>query len=125
MGRRRAAPPQGNFGAHQDVHITLGLTSNWRSPCTRHFYDEVVPSAKELTQIDTQSELLLPKSYRYMLSAFYRLAKDDLHEPRLNHNPSGHIDSNFLLRIDEENAPFVELDVEESLRDETNFVRAL
>ncbi|KAH0722656.1 hypothetical protein KY290_005312 [Solanum tuberosum] len=41
-------------------------------------------------------------------------------KPRLNHNPSGHIDSNFLPRTDEENAPFVELDVEESLRDETN-----
>jgi len=41
-------------------------------------------------------------------------------KPRLNHNPSGHIDSNFLPRTDEENAPFVELDVEESLRDDTN-----
>ncbi|KAG5570343.1 hypothetical protein H5410_060109 [Solanum commersonii] len=41
-------------------------------------------------------------------------------KPRLNHNPSGHIDSNFLPRTDEENALFVELDVEESLRDETN-----
>ncbi|KAH0698813.1 hypothetical protein KY284_013028 [Solanum tuberosum] len=117
----------------------------------RHFYDEVVPSAKELTQTNTQKELLLPQSCRYLFSAFYRLAKDDLQgvsvhdwvnfwfrgpnryaeppqkvskvratKPRLNHNPSGHIDSNFLPRTDEENAPFVELDVEESLRDETN-----
>ncbi|KAH0709111.1 hypothetical protein KY284_010538 [Solanum tuberosum] len=39
---------------------------------------------------------------------------------RLNHNPSGHNDSKFLPRTDEENTPFVELDVEESLRDETN-----
>ncbi|KAH0643747.1 hypothetical protein KY285_032823 [Solanum tuberosum] len=116
-----------------------------------NFYDEVVPSAKELTQTDTQKELLLPQSCRYLFSAFYRLAKDDLQEvsvhdwvkfwfrgpnryaeppqkvskvratkPRLNHNPSGHIDSNFLPQTDEENAPFVELDVEESLRYETN-----
>ncbi|KAH0688969.1 hypothetical protein KY289_016327 [Solanum tuberosum] len=116
-----------------------------------HFYDEVVPSAKELTQTDTQKKLLLPQSCRYLFLAFYILAKDDLQEvsvhdwvkfwfrgpnkyaeppqkvskvratkPRLNHNPSGHIDSNFLPRTDEENAPFVELDVEESLRDETN-----
>ncbi|KAH0665733.1 hypothetical protein KY285_026939 [Solanum tuberosum] len=120
-------------------------------PVQGHFYDEVVPSAKELTQTDTKKELLLPQSCRYLFSAFYRLAKDDLQEvsvhdwvkfwfrgpnryveppqkvskvqatkPRLNHNPSGHIDSNFLPRTDEENAPFVELDVEESLRDETN-----
>ncbi|KAH0776103.1 hypothetical protein KY290_007514 [Solanum tuberosum] len=120
-------------------------------PVQGHFYDEVVPSAKELTQTDTQKELLFPQSCRYLFSAFYKLAKDDLQEvsvhdwvkfwfrgpnryaeppqkvskvratkPRLNHNHSGHIDSNFLPRTDEENAPFVELDVEESLRDETN-----
>ncbi|KAH0636783.1 hypothetical protein KY289_036698 [Solanum tuberosum] len=71
-------------------------------PVQGHFYDEVVPSAKELTQMDAQKELLLPQSCRYLFSAFYRLAKDDLQE------------------TDEENAPFVELDVEESLRDETN-----
>ncbi|KAH0730259.1 hypothetical protein KY289_001447 [Solanum tuberosum] len=111
-------------------------------PVQGHFYDEVVPSAKELTQTDTQKELLLPQSCRYLFSAFYRLAKDGLQEvsihdwvkfcfrgpnryaeppqkvskvratkPRLNHNPFGHIDSNFLPRTDEENAPFVELDV--------------
>ncbi|KAH0709108.1 hypothetical protein KY284_010535 [Solanum tuberosum] len=120
-------------------------------PVQGHFYDEVVPLAKELTQTDTKKELLLPQSCRYLFSAFYRLAKDDIQEvsvhdwvmfwfrgpnryaeppqkvskvratkPRLNHNPSGHIDSNFLPRTDEENAPFVELDVEESLRYETN-----
>ena len=43
-------------------------------------------------------------------------------KPWLNHNPSGNIDSNFLARTDEENAPFIKLDVEESLRYETNMV---
>ncbi|KAH0688041.1 hypothetical protein KY284_018594 [Solanum tuberosum] len=120
-------------------------------PVQGHFYDEVVPSAKELTQTDTKKELLFPQSCRYLFSAFYILAKDDLQEvsvhdwvkfwfrgpneyaeppqkvskvratkPRLYHNFSGHIDSNFLPWTDEENDPFVELDVEESLRDETN-----
>ncbi|KAH0660944.1 hypothetical protein KY285_026835 [Solanum tuberosum] len=45
-----------------------------------HFYDEVVSSARELTQIDTQGKLLLPKSYLYLFSVFYGLEKDDLHE---------------------------------------------
>ncbi|KAG5620335.1 hypothetical protein H5410_005553 [Solanum commersonii] len=55
MGKGRVALPQGDFGAHQAIG---GL------PVQGHFYDEVVPSAKELTQIDTQRELLLPKSCR-------------------------------------------------------------
>ncbi|XP_019234715.1 PREDICTED: uncharacterized protein LOC109215149 [Nicotiana attenuata] len=39
--------------------------------------------------------------------------------PKLNHNPSGNIDASFLPRTDEENALFIELGVEESLRAET------
>ncbi|KAH0728790.1 hypothetical protein KY290_003616 [Solanum tuberosum] len=136
----------------REMSISLwDLQSIGGLPVQGHFYDEVVPSAKELTQTNTQKELLLPQSCRYLFLAFYILAKDDLQEvsvhdwvkfwfrgpnryaeppqkvskvratkPRLNHNPSGHIDSNFLPRTDEENAPFVELDVEESLRDDTN-----
>ncbi|KAH0670771.1 hypothetical protein KY290_026166 [Solanum tuberosum] len=41
-------------------------------------------------------------------------------KPRLNHNPSGHIDLIFLPWTDEENSLIVELDEEESRRDETN-----
>ena len=40
-------------------------------------------------------------------------------KPRMNHDPSGNIDMRFLTRSEKENAPFVELGVEESLRDET------
>ncbi|XP_059288149.1 uncharacterized protein LOC132041452 [Lycium ferocissimum] len=49
-----------------------------------------------------------------------RASKGRATKPRLNHNPSGHIDMNYLPRTDEEHAPFVELGVEDSLRDETN-----
>uniref|UniRef100_M1DUR1 Aminotransferase-like plant mobile domain-containing protein n=1 Tax=Solanum tuberosum TaxID=4113 RepID=M1DUR1_SOLTU len=37
----------------------------------------------------------------------------------MNHDPSGNIDMSFLPRTEEENAPLVELGVEESFRDET------
>lgn len=42
------------------------------------------------------------------------------HKVRLNHTPSGQIYSNLVSRTDEENAPFKMLDVEKSIRDETN-----
>lgn len=44
---------------------------------------------------------------------------------RQNHNPSGRIDKTFLPRTDEENAPFIELGVEESLINETNLAAFL
>ncbi|KAH0644118.1 hypothetical protein KY290_035094 [Solanum tuberosum] len=94
-------------------------------PVEGHFYDEVVPSAKELTQTDTQKEFLLPQSCRYLFSAFYRLAKDDLQEVSVHdwvkfwfRGPNRYAEP--PQKVSKENAPFVELDVEESLRDETN-----
>ncbi|KAG5600336.1 hypothetical protein H5410_031706 [Solanum commersonii] len=119
------------FTYNYDDNILFAFCELWRIGgllVQGHFYDEVVPSARELTQIDTQGKLILPKSYLYLFSIFYGLEKDDLHEvskvratmTRLNPNPSRHIDLNFLPQTDEENAPFVELDVEKSLRDETN-----
>uniref|UniRef100_M1E0D8 Aminotransferase-like plant mobile domain-containing protein n=1 Tax=Solanum tuberosum TaxID=4113 RepID=M1E0D8_SOLTU len=94
-------------------------------PVQGHFYDEVVPSAKELTQTDTQKELLLPQSCRYLFSAFYILAKDDLQEVSVHdwvkfwfRGPNNYAEP--PQKVSKENAPFVELDVEESLRDETN-----
>ncbi|KAH0764534.1 hypothetical protein KY285_000405 [Solanum tuberosum] len=91
-------------------------------PVQGHFYDEVVPSAKELTQTDTQKKLLLSQSCRYLFSAFYRLAKDDLQEVSVHdwvkfwfRGPN-----RYVVPPQKENAPFVELYVEESLRDETN-----
>ncbi|KAH0645171.1 hypothetical protein KY284_033055 [Solanum tuberosum] len=118
-------------------------------PVHGSFYDEVIPSAKELTHVDDQGKSFLPRSCSFLFSAFYRLTKGAIDEvsfrewtkfwfrgprkyaepsprmsknrtkPRMNHDPSGNIDMSFFPRIDEENAPFVELGVEESFRDET------
>ncbi|KAH0765305.1 hypothetical protein KY290_001264 [Solanum tuberosum] len=118
-------------------------------PVHGSFYDEVIPSAKELTHVDDQGKSFLPRSCSFLFSAFYRLTKGAIDEvsfrewtkfwfrglrkyaepsprtsknrtkPRMNHDPSGIIDMSFLPRTEEENAPFVELGVEESFRDET------
>ncbi|KAH0633332.1 hypothetical protein KY284_036118 [Solanum tuberosum] len=112
------------------------------------FYDEVIPSAKELTHVDDQGKSFLPRSCSYLFSAFYRLTKGAIDGvsfrewtkfwfreliknvepsprtsknraiPRMNHDPSGNIDMGFLPRTEKENAPFVELGKENSLRDE-------
>ncbi|KAH0713698.1 hypothetical protein KY289_009657 [Solanum tuberosum] len=118
-------------------------------PVHGSFYDEVIPSAKELTHVDDQGKSFLPRSCSFLFSAFYRLTKGAIDEvsfrewtkfwfrglrkyaepsprtskkrtkPRINHDPSGNIDMSLLPRTEEENAPFVELGVEESFRDET------
>lgn len=49
-------------------------------PVHGSFYDEVVPSAKELTQMDHQAKPFLPESCLYLFSAFHRLAKGEFHE---------------------------------------------
>ncbi|KAF3682765.1 hypothetical protein T459_27474 [Capsicum annuum] len=38
------------------------------------FFDEVIPSSKELSQTDQQGKLFLPKTCAYLFSAFYRLS---------------------------------------------------
>ncbi|KAH0696636.1 hypothetical protein KY290_014018 [Solanum tuberosum] len=118
-------------------------------PVHGSFYDEVIPSAKELTDVDDQGKSFLPRSCSFLFSAFYRLTKGALDEvsfrewtkfwfrgprkyakpsprtsknrtkPRMNHDPSENIDMSFLPRTKEENAPLVELGVEESFKDET------
>ncbi|PHT59512.1 hypothetical protein CQW23_01875 [Capsicum baccatum] len=40
------------------------------------FYDEVIPSAKELTYVDDKGMPFLFRSCSYLISAFYRLTKD-------------------------------------------------
>ncbi|KAG5610461.1 hypothetical protein H5410_021742 [Solanum commersonii] len=155
-GRRRAALPQEILElikVYDVVYTSLFTYDYGDNRCPYHFgtYKQLEVSTQgallwleRIRDIDTQRELLLSKSCRYLFSAFYRLAKDDLHEvsvhdwvkfwfrgpnryvepsqkvskvratkPRLNHNPYGHIDSNFLPQTDKENVPFVELDVEE------------
>ncbi|KAH0641919.1 hypothetical protein KY285_032787 [Solanum tuberosum] len=94
-------------------------------PIHYSFYDEVIPSAKELTHVDDIGKSFLPRSCSFLFSVFYRLTKGVIDEvsiqewTKMNHDPSGNIDMSFLPRIEEENAPFLELGVEESFRDET------
>uniref|UniRef100_M1C3Z4 Aminotransferase-like plant mobile domain-containing protein n=1 Tax=Solanum tuberosum TaxID=4113 RepID=M1C3Z4_SOLTU len=44
------------------------------------FYDEVIPSAKELTHVDDQGKSFLPRSCSFLFSAFYRLTKGAIDE---------------------------------------------
>ncbi|KAH0729706.1 hypothetical protein KY290_000839 [Solanum tuberosum] len=91
-------------------------------PVHGFFYDEVIPSAKELTHVDDQGKSFLPRSCslgpRKYVEPSPRTSKNHM-KPRINHDPSGNIDMSFLPRTEEENAPFVELGIEESFRDET------
>ncbi|KAH0729695.1 hypothetical protein KY290_000824 [Solanum tuberosum] len=113
------------------------------------FYDEVILSAKKLTHVDDQGKYFFPRSCSFLFLAFYRLSKGAIDEvsfqewtkfwfrgprkyvepspttsknlmkPRMNHDPSRNIDMSSLPRTEEENAPFAELGVVESFRDET------
>ncbi|KAH0645060.1 hypothetical protein KY284_032944 [Solanum tuberosum] len=106
-------------------------------------------SSERVTQVDDQGKSFLPRSYSFLISAFYRLTKGAIDEvslrewtkfwfrgprkyvepllrtsknhtkPKMNHNPSENIDMSFLPRIEEENALFIELGVEELFIDET------
>ncbi|XP_070014403.1 uncharacterized protein [Nicotiana sylvestris] len=49
-------------------------------PMHGSFYDEVVPSAKELIEMDHQVKPFLSESCLYLFSAFHRLAKGEFHE---------------------------------------------
>uniref|UniRef100_A0A3Q7I5H8 Aminotransferase-like plant mobile domain-containing protein n=1 Tax=Solanum lycopersicum TaxID=4081 RepID=A0A3Q7I5H8_SOLLC len=49
-------------------------------PVHGSFYDEVVPSAKELTHVDDQGKSFLPRSCSFLFSAFYRLTKGAIDE---------------------------------------------
>ncbi|PHU07708.1 hypothetical protein BC332_24197 [Capsicum chinense] len=103
-----------------DMHIIGGI------PVHETFFDEVVPSAKELSQTDQQGKPFLPKTCAYLFSAFYRLSNGaskevSIHDwvnfwfkgperyteppprgpkhhakPKLNHIPNGYIDVSFL-----------------------------
>ncbi|PHT55431.1 hypothetical protein CQW23_03917 [Capsicum baccatum] len=119
------------------------------------FFDEVIPSAKELSQIDQQGKPFLPKTCVYFFSTFYRLSNGvskevSIHDwvnfwfkgpeqykeppprgpkqqakPKSNHGPNGYIDMSFLPRPKKENVPFAELGVDGSLREEMNLATFL
>lgn len=102
-----------------DMHMIGGL------PVHGTFFNEVVPSAKELSQTDQQAKPFLPKTCAYLFSAFYRLSNGAYKEvsvrdwvnfwfkgperytespprgpkqhakPKSNHSPNGYIDVIF------------------------------
>ncbi|MCE2055597.1 hypothetical protein HAX54_042986 [Datura stramonium] len=124
-------------------------------PVHGDFYDEVVPSAKQLIQADPHGKPFFLKTCAYLFSAFNRLSKGasqdvSVHDwmsfwfkglerykepstwvpkqrakPRSSENPSGHIDMSFLPRAEEENAPFIELGMEKFHREEMNLAAFL
>ncbi|KAG5627463.1 hypothetical protein H5410_012681 [Solanum commersonii] len=117
--------PSSNFGngvlPHKEIlelikmSISLwDLQSIGGLPVQGHFYDEIVPS--EVSVHDwVKFWFRGPNRYAEPLQRCqrYRATK-----PRIKSQSFRHIDSNFLPWT--ERMPFVELDVEESLRDETN-----
>ncbi|KAG5630501.1 hypothetical protein H5410_002218 [Solanum commersonii] len=89
-------------------------------PVHGFFYDEVIPSAKELTHVDDQGKSFLPRSaidevsFREWTKFWFRgprnyvqpsprMSKNRM-KPRINHDPSGNIDMSFFPRTEEENA---------------------
>ncbi|KAG5630490.1 hypothetical protein H5410_002207 [Solanum commersonii] len=140
----------GIFSIIRELSIYLwDLRTDGGLPVHGFLYDEVIPSAKELTYIDDQGKSFFPRSCSFLFLAFYRLTKGaidkvsfqewtkfwfrgprkyvepssttskNLTKPRMNHDPSRNINMSFLPRTEEENAPFAKLGVEESFKDET------
>ncbi|KAL3846069.1 hypothetical protein ACJIZ3_003472 [Penstemon smallii] len=60
-----------------DLHVLGGL------PLRGLFYDEVVPSAKELTGVDKDNKLFLSRSCQHLFSAYHHLGAAILMEYKL------------------------------------------
>ncbi|MCD7448047.1 hypothetical protein HAX54_037361 [Datura stramonium] len=58
--------------ANFDIRLAIG---NGGLPVHGSFYDEVIPSAQELTQADQHGKPFLPKNRSYLFLAFYWLSK--------------------------------------------------
>ncbi|KAL3849464.1 hypothetical protein ACJIZ3_011346 [Penstemon smallii] len=54
-----------------DLHVLGG------HPLRGLFYDEVVPSAKELTGVDKDNKIFLPRSCQHLFSAYHHLGGSD------------------------------------------------
>ncbi|KAF7152593.1 hypothetical protein RHSIM_Rhsim01G0078000 [Rhododendron simsii] len=88
------------------------------------FYDEVVPSARELTGVDKKDvPLLPPKDPRYKQPPA-RVQKKRLGEPRTSNNPTGFIGEKKLRSKDTEKV-FDDLGVEKDVKEETNLAALL
>ncbi|KAH0632889.1 hypothetical protein KY284_035675 [Solanum tuberosum] len=60
----------------KELFISLwGLRTIGGLPVHGSFYDEFIPSAKELTHVYDQGKSFLPESCSYLFSAFYRITK--------------------------------------------------
>ncbi|KAH0725023.1 hypothetical protein KY284_000888 [Solanum tuberosum] len=138
------------FTYDHNENVLWAFFDNWRpSTNMERPSSEIIPSAKESTDVDDQGKSFFPRSCSFLFLAFYRLTKGAIDEvsfqewtkfwfrgprkyvepspttsknltkPRMNHDPSRNIDMSFLPRTEEDNAPFAELGIEESFRDET------
>ncbi|KAL7116689.1 hypothetical protein ACP275_03G020400 [Erythranthe tilingii] len=117
-------------------------------PIHGDFYDEVVPSAKELLNHDSRGTSS-PRSCKYLFMAYHRLSKDSsgvllsdwvdfwfkgptrysepplrlsrkrTSRPKLSRNPCGKVDASKLSRPKEYDIPFATLKVEEDIKEET------
>ncbi|KAL0391442.1 UNVERIFIED_CONTAM: hypothetical protein Slati_4529300 [Sesamum latifolium] len=74
-------------------------------PVCGGFYDEVVPSSKDLLGDETSPPL--------------RSSRKRVHEPKLSRNPSGDVYASNLPRAKDHDEPFTILQIPEDIRDET------
>ncbi|KAL0368030.1 UNVERIFIED_CONTAM: hypothetical protein Scaly_1021900 [Sesamum calycinum] len=96
----------------QDLRELAGLSM------TGYLYDEVVPSALELTGVDEKRERFIPRSSKYLLYAYHLLqSADDNRCFRSTHNPLGDIAIHERWSTAEE-ALFAKLCIERSLKEE-------
>ncbi|OIT35753.1 hypothetical protein A4A49_03953 [Nicotiana attenuata] len=58
----------------------MGLANHWRPSRAWVLYDEVVPSAKELLEMDRHAKPFLLESCLYLFSPFHRLAEGEFQE---------------------------------------------
>ncbi|KAG5523761.1 hypothetical protein RHGRI_030671 [Rhododendron griersonianum] len=97
-----------------DLRLTRGLSIDGI------FYDEAVPSARELTGVDKKDVPLLPSSCK----APPRVQKKRTGEPKTSNNPTGFIDGQKSRSKDTEKV-LDDLGVEKDVKEETNLAALL
>ncbi|KAL0454808.1 UNVERIFIED_CONTAM: hypothetical protein Slati_0820000 [Sesamum latifolium] len=78
-------PPESCPSRCGDLHDLAGL------PMTGCLYDEVIPSALELTGADEKGGRFIPRSSKYLLYAYHLLREKKTVRPKSTHNPLGDI----------------------------------
>ncbi|PIN26510.1 hypothetical protein CDL12_00733 [Handroanthus impetiginosus] len=117
-------------------------------PIRGEFYDEVIPTVKELLGIDLHKSFL-PRSCKYLFMVYHHLSHDStgvsasnwitfwfrgptkysetpprtsrkrLTKSRLLRNPCGNVNISLLSRTEEHEEPFKTLEIEEGVKEET------